>query len=179
VAMSVMSIVMGIFTTGILQLYRSANKNTALAQTSSQTNLVFLRLDRELRYAAGFSTPASIGGNPYVEYVTLGSGSATCAELRLNVTSGQLQRRTWTQGSSPVTPTTWLPLAANLSGATPFTVSAADATYPFQRLRLQLTAAAGTGRDASTGGLDVTFSALNTSLSTASTTVCTEGRAIP
>jgi prepilin-type N-terminal cleavage/methylation domain-containing protein len=179
ISMTIMSIAMAMFTTGILQMYRSANKNEAMSTAQSQISIAFQRLDKEIRYAAGLSTQGFVGADPYVEFLITNGGSPVCTELRLHVATAQLQRRTWTQGSTPVTPSGWLPLASNISSTQPFTVSAADATYNFQRLTLNLVAGWGSGTTATSKRTDITFTALNTSLETASTTICTEGRPIP
>lgn len=179
VSLTVMSVFMTIFTSGVIQMYRAANKDEAASTAQSQVNLAFLRLDKEIRYAAGLSAPDLVGADPYVEYLTTNTGAAVCTELRLHLANGQLQRRTWTRGAVPVTPTPWIPLASGVSSATPFTVSAADPTYNFQRLRLALTATSGKGGTAVSKQSDVTFTALNTSLGTSSATLCTEGRDVP
>lgn len=179
VAMSIMSVMLAMFTGGILQISRSTNKTDSVSAAQSQLNVAFLRLDKEIRYAAGISTPASVGANPYVEFLITNSGTPVCTQLRLNVTSRQLQRRTWTQGTSPLAPTPWMPLASDVSSAQPFTLSSADSTFNFQRLRVQLAASAGAGATATTKRTDITFTAMNTSLTTSSATVCTEGRLVP
>jgi prepilin-type N-terminal cleavage/methylation domain-containing protein len=178
VAMSVMSIFMTMFSAGVVQMFRAANKSESASTAQSQVNLAFLRLDKEIRYAAGLSAPGPVGSDPYVEYLTTNTGSPVCSELRLHLATRQLQRRTWPQGSGTA-PTAWIPLASDVSSAQPFTVSGADATYNFQRLQLRLAASAGAGGSATTKWTDVTFTALNTSLGTSSATICTEGRAMP
>jgi type II secretory pathway pseudopilin PulG len=179
VSMSIMTIVGAIFTAGVLQMFRSANRSEAASTAQSQINNAFLRLDKEIRYAAGISTPGSVGSDSYVEFLTTNTGTPVCTELRLHVATKQLQRRTWIQGSSPLTPSTWIPLASLVSSTQPFTLSAADATFNFQRLQLKLAGTSGAGGTATSKQTDVTFTALNTSPTTSSATVCTEGRAIP
>jgi prepilin-type N-terminal cleavage/methylation domain-containing protein len=178
VSMTIMSVAMAIFTGGILQMYRAFNRSDATANAQSQINNAFLRLDKEIRYAAGISTPGSVGSDPYVEFLTTYTGTPVCTELRLRVAAKQLQRRTWVQGSSPLVPSAWVPLASEVSSTQPFTFTAADATFNFQRLQLKLTATSGSGGTATPKQTDVTFTALNTSLTTSSATVCTEGRAV-
>jgi len=179
VSMSIMSVFMAMFTVGILQMSRAVNKNEATSTAQSQLNIAFMRLDKEIRYAAGVSAPGSVDANPYVEYLITNSGTPVCTQLRLQVAAGQLQRRAWVQGSSPLTPSAWIPLASDVSSAQPFTFSAADATYSFQRLQLRLVATSGSGGTATAKQTDVTFTAMNTSLSSSSATVCTEGRSAP
>ncbi len=179
VAMTIMTIAMAVFTGGILQLHRAANRTEATANAQSQVNIAFLRLDKEIRYAAGISTPGTVGSDSYVEFLTTYTGTAVCTELRLQVAAKQLQRRTWVQGSSPLAPSPWIPMASEVSSTLPFTLSVPDATFNFQRLRVRLLATSGAGGTATSKQTDVTFTALNTSLTTSSATVCTEGRAIP
>jgi type II secretory pathway component PulJ len=179
VSMSIMSLFMAIFTTGVLQMFRSANKAESLSITQAQGKLAFQRLGAQVRYAAAISTPGTVGADTYVEFLITSTGQAVCTELRLRASAGQLQRRTWVQGALPLTPSAWLPLAYGVTSAQPFTVTAADSAFSLQRLRLRLTASAGAGRTATTLQTDVTFTGLNTSAATAAATTCTEGRVVP
>jgi hypothetical protein len=159
-------------------MFASANRTESSSLSQSQTNIAFQRLDTDIRYAAGISVPDTVGSDFYVEYLTTNTGTPICTELRLNVAAKQLQRRTWTQ-DNPAPPTPWIPLASSVSSSTPFEFHDADATYNFQRLRLNIVASQGGQGPQPTVRTDITFTALNTSLSTSSATVCTEGRAIP
>jgi Tfp pilus assembly protein PilV len=184
-SMVVMSIVLVIFTTGFLQVMGSANRVQTLAEAQSQVNIAFLRLDKEIRYAAAIGQEGTVGTDWYVEYLTTNTGSRVCTELRLH--ASQLQRRTWTQPAPPavpgpgnVTPTTWAPLVSNVSSTAPFTFSDADSTMGFQRLELKLTAGDAAAGVAKSRQTDVTFTALNTSLQTqGDDDECREGRSIP
>lgn len=178
VAMSILSIFLAIFTGAVTQMYRAANRTEAVAGTQSQLHVAFLRLDKEIRYAAGISTPAAVGGDQYVEFLTTNTGTPRCTQLRLRTVDEQIQRRTWTQGASPLAPSAWIPLASGVTSTQPFTFVAADTTFNFQRLRLRLTASSAPGGAGTARATDVTFTALNTSLTTSSSTVCTEGRAV-
>jgi type II secretory pathway pseudopilin PulG len=178
VSMTIMSVVMAIFTGGIIEMYNSANKNESLSTAQSEVNIMFLRLDREIRYAAGISLPDVVGGDSYVEYLTGSTGTALCTELRLNVALGQLQRRTWLKGSTPSP--VWTPMASGVTSGTPFTFAAADATFRFQRLELKFNTTSGSAvSSVTTTQTDITFTALNTSQSTVSAAACTEGRSYP
>jgi type II secretory pathway pseudopilin PulG len=184
VSMTIMSVFLAMFTTGILQIYRGTNKTEAITNAQSQLNVVFLRLDKEIRYGSGISVPnaTASGGYYFEEYLTSNTGTAICTELRYDPAGKQLSRRTWTQGVTPLVPSAWLPLVSMVNatgGGSPFSLLAADSTYNFQRLRLMLTAVFGAGATSASKAIDVTFSALNTSLTTSSDTVCTEGRAVP
>jgi hypothetical protein len=172
-SMALMLVVMAIFTTGIVQMFNAADKGESLAVAQAQNNIAFLRLDKQIRYASAISTEGTVGGDEYVEYLIANTGTATCYQLRL--TGTLLQQRTWIQDSA-VPGGGWTVLASGVSSAEPFTFIAADDTFSFQRLRLQLTAASGNGGTRSLANTDITFTALNTTLSAPSPTVCTEGR---
>jgi prepilin-type N-terminal cleavage/methylation domain-containing protein len=179
VAMIIMAVLMAIFTSSVLQMFRSADRTEAVSIAQSQNNTAFLRLDTAIRYASAISSPGVVGGNYYVEFLTSNSTTPVCTELRLNVTASQLQIRTWNQGASPLVPSAWVPLASNVTSSTPFQFLDADATYNFQRLRLNLVADTKSEGISAAATTDVTFTALNTELGTATTTVCTEGRTLP
>ncbi|MGC9669226.1 hypothetical protein ACNTMW_22040 [Planosporangium sp. 12N6] len=188
VGMSVMAVVMVMFTAGILQTYRSVNKGVSLSTAQSQLHVAFLRLDKELRYATGISQPGRLGGSWYVEYLTQTGGTETCTQLRLS-TDGRLTRRVWPTTSSPTPWSRWSPLVSDVAAVGP---ADADApfSYPgsddaggsagFQRLRVRLQARSGAGDTATSTGTDVTFTALNAPLSTAADAgVCTDARTKP
>jgi type II secretory pathway pseudopilin PulG len=173
VTMSVLSVVMAIFTTGMVQMYTIASKNESLTTAQAQNTTAFLRLDRELRYATGISVPGSVAADDYVEYLTTNTGTARCTQLRLT-SGGLLQRREWVQGA---TPGTWQVLASSVSADTPFERKLPASTYGFQQLKITLRI---TGPDAKVlAETRVTFTALNTTINTASDTVCVDGRAAP
>jgi len=178
VTMVIMAIVMIIFSTGISQVFGVQSKVDAASNSQSQLNIAFEKLDKQIRYASGISTPGLIGSDPVVEYLTSFTGTDVCTELRLH--NGQLQQRTWTHSTAATpptpSPTVKAPLASSLSGTTPFVVTAASATFNFQRLEIKLTNTSLTGNKAVTRQSDITFTALNTDLTTVSPTICTEGR---
>jgi type II secretory pathway pseudopilin PulG len=178
-AMSIMSVLMALFTAGIVQIYRFANRHEATALARSQVNLAFLRLDKEIRYARGISVPDAVGPDQYVEYLISSDGVPTCVELRLDTGSARLQRRTWQHGVASISPTPWKDLAIGVSSPQPFVVFPADPTFAYQRLHLRLTARAGATTTAATAESSVTFTAMNTTPEAATPTVCTEGRSMP
>ncbi len=177
--MTIMAIVLVMFTAGISQAFTAEERVDAGANSESQITIAFQRLDREVRYAAGISTPGTVGANTFVEFLTTFTGTNVCTELRLNSTTQQLSQRTWTQGQSPLVPTSWSQLATGVTSATPFTVYQSGAVYNFQRMEVQLAVTTGTNKSATTKQSDITFTALNTTLSTSSGTTCTEGRSVP
>jgi type II secretory pathway pseudopilin PulG len=181
VAMTLMSVVGAMFTGGVLQVYRSLNKTDSDYVAQSQINQAFSTLDREIRYAKSVSTPATVGSDWYVEYLVQLNNVDTCVELRLSTSAGQLQRRSWAQGVTPVTPTAWGVLASNVTATTPFTTLALDKQnltgFRFQRLTVNFTSTSGGGGTGTTRQTNVTFAALNaTAFDNAST--CIEGRKV-
>lgn len=177
-AMSIMSVFMALFTAGILQIYHFTNRNESVSTVRSQVDIAFVRLEKEIRYASAISAPGAIGTDQYVEYLVTSSGTPTCVGLRLHAATRQLQRRQWQQGESPAADA-WRVLASGVSSPQAFTVSAADATFDYQRLGLDLTANAGSGRSAASAQVSVTFTALNTSADTPNDAVCTDARGTP
>lgn len=181
-SMALSSIVMAIFTTAVVQVYRSVNvaENTGVSQ--SQLHVAFESLDREIRYASGITEPntTAVGGAWYVEFLgATPEGAPVCRQLRLDA-AGVLQELTWTPGSPPAAGTRGRTLASNLAVTAPFVrltphqQSTATVVSDYQRLRLRLTARSG----ATVSQSDVTFTALNTSRDTTDPNVCIEGRPV-
>ncbi|MEU4563041.1 prepilin-type N-terminal cleavage/methylation domain-containing protein [Actinoplanes sp. NPDC023936] len=178
VAMSIMGFFTAIVATAIAQMYHTANQAEATQSLQSRLNVVFERLDTEIRYAAAISTPSTgeDGQDHYVEYLNVNGGTQLCTELRLR--DGVLQRRTWTSGDTPSGG--WSTLAGEITSSTPFTVSSNGNVR--QQLRLSLTATfASTGPAAGSHTTEFLFTALNSdaSATTSNATVCGEGRAAP
>jgi prepilin-type N-terminal cleavage/methylation domain-containing protein len=179
VSVVVLGIFMSVATGGFINLFQTASRTQALADAQQQLGIAFNRLDREIRYASGISTPGFVGAEPFVEFRTTYTGSPVCTQLRVRPTTGQLQQRTWTQGTGTVTPSPWTQLATNVTTTTqPFTLTAADATFNFQRLGISLTTMAGGVVTTGTRQFSASFTALNTSLNTDSSTACSEGRSL-
>ncbi len=181
-AMVCMSILLTLVTSAIIQIYHSVNSVDSMSTAQTQVDTTFVRLDKELRYARGISTPGTVNGDAYVEYLLSADSVDTCVELRLHTATGELQRRQWTKNVTPLTPTGWQTLASTVTATTPFTVTAADnslpTTFRYQRLTLDVTSAAGTGVvGAARRQTTVTFTALNTTVTDNSAT-CTEARGI-
>ena len=176
VAMSIMAVFMAMFTAAIVQVYRVAGSVESAATAQSQVHVAFQRLDLEIRYAEGISTPATVGADTYVEYLTTNSGSATCTQLRWRAPTGglpaQLQRRTWTLSSPPAgmndAAHPWRSLVSGLTPVVvggvpvaPFTLLPPADQYTFPQLRVRLAVEAGADRTAATRESDLTFAALN------------------
>jgi len=176
ITMAIMAVVLMMFTGAMIQIYRSVNKNEAIAAARDGVNLTFARLDKEIRYAAGISTPGVTGTDQYVEYLITNTGTPMCAQLRLHAPSAQLQWRSWPQNG---TPAGWTVLASGVTATNPFTRYPATGDFAFQRLRIDMTANTSSGATATKRQSDITFTALNTSPTTSSNSVCTEGRQVP
>lgn len=176
VSMAIMTVLMSIFTTGVIQMYRVANRTEALNVTQAQVVTAFNRMDKEIRYATAISTPAQIGDAFYVEYTSTNSSGATeCTRLSVD-TGDRLMRMVKWQGSYPTTPV-WTVLATNVTASqAPFVLVAG---LSFQRLQVRIEATYGTVAAGSTGAVkstDVTFTAVNTTNDPANALVCQDGR---
>ncbi|MBM2619622.1 prepilin-type N-terminal cleavage/methylation domain-containing protein [Actinoplanes sp. LDG1-06] len=196
-AMLIMGIAGSLFTVAVIQIYRSTNQVEASFDAQRQIEAMYVRLDTEIRYARSISDPAKVSGDWYVEYLLSVSNVDTCVGLRLNTTTGELQRRQWTKNIDPLVPSAWTVLASNVVGTTPFTVIPADKKtltgFRFQRLTLAMSSVVGGGggqgggtRAGSTQETNVTFTALNASAAQSDTSstgdsnasTCTEARGV-
>ncbi|GII04165.1 PulJ/GspJ family protein [Planobispora takensis] len=112
VTVGIMGVLMAIFTAGILQVYRSVNVTESVAAAQSQLNIMFQRLDKEVRYASWVAEPGLVRNRWYVEYAYMEydktnaqtgaqTGKAQCGQLRLDLGTGVMQRVQWTPGSPP------------------------------------------------------------------------------
>lgn len=175
VSMSVLAVVMVLVTGAVLQASGTSARVDAANVSQLQAHQAFDKLDRQVRWAAGFSKEGAYGGNPYVEWLYTASGTPTCNELRLDTTKRQLQQRSWTQGDL-TTVTTWRVVASNVTSAVPFTMTPANSTFALSRLTIDVTATGGGTKLRDTATHDVTYTALNSTGATVPDTVCTEGR---
>ena len=174
VAMSLMSTLLVVFTTGLVGFFRSANRNQAAVTAQSQIHLAFQRLDTQIRYASAISREGVAPGTSdwYVEYLSNYTGVPACTQLRLT-SSGRLQQRTWTQGDTTLP--AFATLASGVSGTQPFTrIPAGTDGYSLDRLVVSVTATG--GRDAHARQIDSSFAALNSSVDTSDAAACDEGR---
>ncbi|MEV4513156.1 hypothetical protein AB0K00_29800 [Dactylosporangium sp. NPDC049525] len=178
VTTSIMSAVMAIFTTGVVQLFKAGNNNELVAMTESQLNTAFLRLDRNLRYASGISVPRTSGGNKVVEYVNTdtASGNPECAQLELNQAKKVLRRQVWPQTTKPTGQ--WVVLANEvIADESSFELLKAGTDTGFQRLKIVIVVASNPGTGYTRSRTDVTFTALNSTRGTVTGDVCPEARA--
>jgi len=168
VVLAITSVIGAVFTTGVLQLYRTAGAADNDYATQSQTSQALLRLEKQVRYAYSIGTPHVEGTTPYLEYLVMAPVTATsttlakrCVQLRLS--GPALQTRYWTAGSAS-TVTGWTQLAGNLvASTTPFVRTAPTTAVNHQLLTVRLTSRAGSSERNSA----MTITALNTYASTA------------
>jgi hypothetical protein len=193
VGMTIMVVFLAIFSGAVIMIARTSSHAQAVAHTSADLNSAFLRLDRQVRYAASISKPGTASGsnNWYVEFLSTNTGVSVCTQLRVvPAPTRQLQARTWTvAGTGFSNLSSWTPYANNVTNATVVTPTT-DAPIPFalntsgavglERLNVQLVTAS--GNPAISSHSDVTFTALNsaaafqaaTNSSTYSSSVCNQ-----
>lgn len=147
VTMTIMSVLMLVFTGAILQVYRTLNTTEVLSVAQAQLQTAFKRLDKEIRYASWIAAPSQSA--PY--YVEFALPPATkdddnngvpddadadgrpdtyvpCRQLRLD--SGVLQLLAWRAGSPPAAGQKGQTLASNLV-ANDTDTNPKVAAYPF------------------------------------------------
>jgi hypothetical protein len=178
VGMLIMTIFMGMFTGAVVIMNSAERKVEAVNNTSTQLNQAFLSLDRTVRYAAAISQPSSVSGNWYVELLSSNTGTKRCTQYRLDTSTRQLQKRTWTVNSSPSDLTVFIPVASNVSngGGTsgPFVLTPPASTeVPFQQLVISLKSADAAPAQ-TISGTSFGFGAVNSTVAPPSTPVCQE-----
>jgi len=173
VAMTLMSFFGAIFVSGIAQMYRMAGRAEAAADAQAQIRIAFIRLDTQIRYATGLSTPGpATGTDRYVEYLTSNTGTEMCGEVRLQGSTSLLQWRQWKRGDPPGG---WTVLASGITSTTPFTVTGTSTGSANQTLTISLTStASGRAKQSRT-----TFAALNSGPGVDTSAYCVEGRLAP
>ena len=180
VGMLVMVVFMTIFTGAVVSMATSINKVEAVTTSSQQTNTAFLKLDRLIRYSSAITTMGTgASGDWYVEIDTIDNDAAieTCTQLRVDIATKQLQKRTWTAtGATTYTSlSSWVQLASSITNGAvaqgsadqPFTTppALAAAATSFQRLTITLVAGTAGASSPTTTRSNMTFTALNSSAS--------------
>jgi hypothetical protein len=160
VSMTIMTVVMAMFTSGIVQMYGMVNGTDSKSVAQSQVSIALLRLDKDIRYASGISIPYLLSGNQHVDFLLPTAGSPMCVQLR--VAAGKLQRRTWTWNVNPFAAKPWVTLASGITSPTPFSYTGSTTDIVYQRLTVDLKATAGSGAAVVTRNNKVTYTALNT-----------------
>ena len=176
VATTLMLVVMAMFSVTIVRLYGTANNLDARSTAQASINIAMQRLDRQVRYAKGISTPYLVSGNQYIDFLAIQRTGTTIVQqcIQVRVASGVLAQRTWLYQASPLTPTPWRPLVTGLTSATPFTYLAPTDTLGYQQLTVALAAGTGRGADSNT----TTFVALNSDRTTGQD-YCSAARTLP
>ncbi len=178
VAMMLMSVVLVLTITGMIHLLNPTLQTEAIGTTTSQLDLAFFNLDQQVHYASSIWAPyKGTAGNYDVvfEWTFNGQSNASCSQLQMSPTTGQLLERTWPASSPPSTAPGWHIWATNLivpsPAANPF--SFPTTLYAKQELTVTLTAASGTGQAYRTEVSSMTFTALDTTSPDApNTTTC-------
>jgi len=135
-AMIIMSIAGSIFVAAMVTLFRTTNQAQAVTSSATSTNQAYQALDKMVRYASAISVPDISTGTGatrdwYVELSDTTSGVEVCTQLRVDITSQQLQRRTWTV-SNPASLTGWVPIASNITnGSAARTTASSPTAQPF------------------------------------------------
>jgi competence protein ComGC len=174
-SMAIMTVVMALFTSGIVQMYRMVNGTDAKSVAQTQVSVALLRLDRDVRYAAGISTTgpnAGVSSSATVDYLVRETKTVAGALTvvpnckRVRVLGTRLQQVVWPLSMTDVTRlgTTypWTTLATGITSPAPFTYRAPTAEVSYQRLTVTLQATSGSGSTAVHKHSTVTYTALNT-----------------
>ena len=183
VGMMLMAIFLAMFTGAVVMMNSAMNKSQALNLSATQLNTAFANLDNIVRYAAFISTPkiSATSGDWYVELRMSTAGGETCNQLRVDIASKQLQRRTWTVANAVAsTPSAWLPIASGISNggapagpkSQPFYLISPAGNAVYQQLTFNLTSPAGAGTASTTSVSSFTFTALNSPAGTAGAQIC-------
>jgi type II secretory pathway pseudopilin PulG len=159
VSMSLLGSVLLIFTSSLVQMYRSTAKTEALSGAQTQLHVAFQRLDKQVRYASAIGAPWVDAGTWYVKFFhSTNTGKKDCVELQLG--NHLLQQRTWTAGQVPGT---WITLASGVSATgQPFPPVNPPSTV-YQQLAVQISASVGGAREVTERTMSVKFTALNSS----------------
>lgn len=184
VAMIITTIAGSIFIGGVVTLFKVSNNAQAVTSTAQQNNQAYQSLDKIVRYAAAISTPGkSTGtgatGDWYVELRDTTGGYEQCIQLRVDIATKQLQRRTW-NASNLSTLSSWVPLASDLTNTT---VASGSADQPFklediaptdqgQRLRITVVTQSGPSNQKAASRSQFTFTALNSTNPPATGAIC-------
>jgi hypothetical protein len=183
VGMVLLSIFLAMFTGAVLMMNNAMTKSQAVSLTASQLNVAFLAMDSTVRDAAFISTPrkGKTTGDWYVELRGADAGTEVCTQLRVDIATQQLQRRSWTVVKAVASaPTAWVPISSGISngGASagtagqPFALVPPRANEVFQQLRITLVSPAGSGSSLTTSTSSFTLTALNSVIPAPTAPIC-------
>jgi hypothetical protein len=182
VGMTLMIIFMGMFTGAVVMMNSAMNKSQAVNLSSSQLSIAFNNLDTTVHYAAFISTPGvGTSGDWYVELRVTNTGAEVCNQLRVDITTQQMQRRTWTVVNAVAsTPSAWVPITSGISnggavsGAAtqPFYLVPVGANTVFQQLTVNLISPAGPASSPTNSTSSFTFTAVNSTVPAPTASIC-------
>jgi prepilin-type N-terminal cleavage/methylation domain-containing protein len=125
ISLTIMSVVMAIFTAGVLQQFGMYRATNAAAQAQREISQAFIRLDNELRYAAELRL---LDASSLAYMIT--ADTAVCHMLTLS--NGRLQRQRWApnaaRGAVEILASGVQPVDDDPDGARPFAVIGGDVT---------------------------------------------------
>jgi Tfp pilus assembly protein PilV len=172
VAMALMSVVLVVVTTGIVDMYRTANHTETAADSQTRIQAAFNRLDRQIRYAERVAVDSSDTTFFLAEFAMKDSANVRqCVQLRLPKAGGALTSRQWpaASGTTPTgTPTTIAADVTKPAATGPFVLTPAgkagssNVGSNFDRLGVKVSVKSGTGSRVQTRDFDLQFTALNT-----------------
>jgi hypothetical protein len=183
VAMTLMAIFLAMFTGAIVMMNSAMNKSQAVNLSATQLSVAFSNLDNMVRYAAFITTPrlGAPSGDWYVELRMSTAGGEVCNQLRVDIASKQLQRRSWTVANAVAsTPSAWVPIASGISNGSaasgariqPFYLVPPVGNALYQQLTFNLVSPAGSGPAVTNSVSSFTFTALNSPVGVAGTQIC-------
>ncbi|BEL12121.1 hypothetical protein Q0Z83_103120 [Actinoplanes sichuanensis] len=190
VAASLMSVVMAVSVTAVLQIYSSVNRTEETVSVRDAIDVSFRRLDRELRYATWVSDAKAVNGRWYLEYALPVNQKleSPCRQIKLD--NGVLTLASWTLPSStPANPfiiasgvtadTTKGPVELYAPGAKPYAsaavgTSGVGSTFETQYQQIRLRFAVKVGKVSLP--FDSVFTAQNIARGSSSFNDCSKGR---
>ncbi len=131
VGMVLMTIFLAMFTGAIVTMTSAMNTSQAVNSTASTLNGAYLNLDNIVRYADYIGAPRKDerSGEWSVVLRTAATGAEVCTQLRVDIASQQLQRRSWTVvGPVADRPSAWVRMASDISNGG---AAAGSSTQPF------------------------------------------------
>jgi prepilin-type N-terminal cleavage/methylation domain-containing protein len=189
ISMGIMSVAMALATAGMSLMYANVNRTERAATAQRQLNAAVERIAREIRYSSGISEPVQLtaaslpgfppgqglrGGDWYVEFSTLPYGGPwMCVQLRLRTGPEALERRIWEAGRTPVGGWSTLSTGVTAAPSAPAFTRVPIGSHGEQE-RLAVALAFGSDRR-----LDVTFTALNSSIDATVDRGCAAARSAP
>lgn len=188
VAMSIFTVVVAVFLSGVVGLTRSTVRNSNEADVAADLRRVFAQVDRTVRYADAVNYPGTAASGAW--YVEVRSSTQrgkppVCTQWRWTpaTTTGRLEVRSWTASAAP-TAASWRVLATTVVGPTstaPFTMTPAGigSSRVRQSLRVDLVAAKGTGSTRAEARTTTEFVARNSSQSSPGNAAITAGVGTP